>query len=268
MARGSLWEHLDEIEQIVRRQPLGLISDFDGVLSEIAPTPATARIHPECQTQIAQLSQRLPFVAILSGRPVDNTKALVALEGVTYYGNHGLERWSGNQITLVPEATAYREVISRIIREVGPAMPAGVIIEDKRVGLTLHYRQSPDQASAREAILAALDSMPTAQELKVSFPKGAVELRVPIDIDKGTVVLNAAKEYALRSCIYLGDDRTDLDAFWAMSELARRVDFRGVSIGVGGPETPAEIIAMADYTLDGVPDVAKFLAWLAEAVAA
>jgi trehalose 6-phosphate phosphatase len=264
MPSRSLWEHLDDVAELVRRQPFGLISDFDGVLSEIALTPAEAVLYSECGRHLAILQQRLPLVAIVSGRPVDDTRRLVGLDGVVYYGNHGLECWSQGRIALVPEAETYRERISAVIREIGPLMPPGVIIEDKRVGLTLHYRLAADNLTTRNAIVEALERAPAAREMIVSFPKGAVELRPPLGIDKGKVVLALAVEYGLRGCCYLGDDRTDLDAFWAISELARRVDFRGMSIAVAGPETPAEIMETADFVLDGVPEVAKFLGWLVE----
>ncbi|MFQ5879198.1 MAG: trehalose-phosphatase [Dehalococcoidia bacterium] len=268
MATVDLWAHQDELAALARRQPFGLITDFDGVLSEIAPSPAQARISPACHRHLAALAQRLPLVAVVSGRPVQEVVRLVGLEDVAYYGNHGLERWAHGRAALRPEATSYREQIIALVRELGPSLPAGVIIEDKGLAVALHYRQAADPPTARQAILSALEHTDAAHGLQVSEGKMVVEVKAPAAAHKGTALLSLAADYGLRAAVYIGDDLTDLDAFAALRELARRVDFRGIALAVTGPETPISVLEAADFTLEGVADVARFLAWLAEALAA
>jgi trehalose-6-phosphatase len=67
-------------------------------------------------------------------------------------------------------------------------------------------------------------------------------------------------DYHLAGGVYIGDDASDLDAF--------RVMHRGgfAALGVLGEETPEEVVREADYSLNGVSDVARFLGWLVETV--
>ena len=71
---------------------LALLLDYDGTLSPIAPHPDLAVIPPETKKVLMRLA-RMPdvFVAIISGRGVNNVKQMVGIEGITYAGNHGLE---------------------------------------------------------------------------------------------------------------------------------------------------------------------------------
>jgi trehalose 6-phosphate synthase/phosphatase len=71
---------------------LALLLDYDGTLSPLAPHPDLAVIPPETKKVLERLA-RMPdvFVAIISGRGVNNVMAMVGIEGITYAGNHGLE---------------------------------------------------------------------------------------------------------------------------------------------------------------------------------
>ncbi len=85
-------------------------------------------------------------------------------------------------------------------------------------------------------------------------------------MDKGTCILSLIQEYDLRGGIYMGDDITDIYAFRAIRAATHDLSFRGYAIGVTSPEMPAELTAEADFTLDGVGDVERFLKWMAETV--
>ena len=71
---------------------LSLLLDYDGTLSPIAPHPDLATIPPETKKILERLAN-MPdvFIAVISGRSVNNVKAMVDIEGITYAGNHGLE---------------------------------------------------------------------------------------------------------------------------------------------------------------------------------
>lgn len=71
---------------------LALLLDYDGTLAPIAPHPDLAHLPQETKNVIQRLSNHSDvFVAIISGRSVENVKKMVGLEGITYAGNHGLE---------------------------------------------------------------------------------------------------------------------------------------------------------------------------------
>jgi trehalose 6-phosphate phosphatase len=93
-----------------------------------------------------------------------------------------------------------------------------------------------------------------------------VELRPPIpSVNKGAAVRHLATERGLRSVLYLGDDVTDIDAFRALREATA---FRSASVVVAGEETPPEVLAEADYRVEGVAGVEWLLGEVAGALGA
>lgn len=71
---------------------LALLLDYDGTLAPIAPHPDLAHLPQETKNVIQRLSNHSDvFVAVISGRNVENVKKMVGIEGITYAGNHGLE---------------------------------------------------------------------------------------------------------------------------------------------------------------------------------
>lgn len=72
-------------------RPLGLITDIDGTISPIAPSPLEARVSPACRRHLAALAKKLELVAVISGRPAVEARDMVGVEGIVYVGNHGLE---------------------------------------------------------------------------------------------------------------------------------------------------------------------------------
>ena len=202
-------------------------------------------------------------MAALSGRPVIEVKKMINIDGMVYIGNHGLERWVEGHSEFVEEARDYPPLIRALTEELARRLSLeGIIIENKGVTATIHYRLCPDHQSARKEILSAIENSPHAQGLQVmSESKYAINLLPPVKVDKGTSVLTLIREHNLRAGIYLGDDITDIYAFRAI-RTASHPDFRGLAIGVAGPEMPAELPTEADFTLNGVADVERLLGWI------
>ncbi len=53
-------------------------------------------------------------------------------------------------------------------------------------------------------------------------------------------------------------------AFRAVRAAARDSDFQGFAIGITSLEVPEELVAEADFTLNGVSDVEHFLKWMSQ----
>ena len=262
----SILNHLDLVEKLLQRPPFGLITDVDGTISPTAPTPRQARVSPLCHHYLSVLCQQLALVAAISGRPAEELKNMVNIDGMVYIGNHGLERWINDHSEFPKDARDYLGVIEAVIEKLTPLLSIeGLIIDNKGITATIHHRLSPDHESARRAILAAIENIPQAKSLHImQESKYAINLLPPLKVDKGTAVLNLTQEYKLRGGIYLGDDITDFDAFRAMRNATRDLDFQGLAIGITGPEMPAELTAEVDFTLDGVPDVERLLKWMSD----
>jgi len=266
---SSVFEHLDLIKEVLRRTPFGLITDVDGTISKTAPTPQQAKVSPICRRYLAVLSKHLALVAAISGRPAGKVKNMLKIEGVVYIGNHGLERWVEGHSEFTRDTRGYPELIKAVLRELTPLLATeGIIIEDKGVTASIHYRLCHEPQSVEKHILAALQSLPLAQRLRIMQHRMAIELLPPVEVNKGTATLDLIKGYDLQGGIYLGDDLTDIDAFKAIHSASNSSDFQGLAIGITSQEMPEGLLAEADFTLSGISDVERFLKWISQVVLA
>ncbi|MFQ5886845.1 MAG: trehalose-phosphatase [Anaerolineae bacterium] len=254
------------IDYLLAGQPLALATDFDGTLSAITPTPQLARIHPKCRDSLAKLRNDLAWVAVLSGRQVEEVRQLVGLPGVVYLGNHGLERWEKGAKHIDPRASRYAPVIHSILERTRQELKLpGLLFEDKGIIASIHYRSAQDPVAARKRIASLLWDLAREPGLKVLEGRRVVELRPPLDLNKGTALLNLLRKYDVRGVIYAGDDKTDLDAFRAIHRWGIQEERRALAVGVISPEMPHGLMEDSDLVVEGVKGVAEFLAILAEA---
>lgn len=261
-----LFEHLDSVKKLLALSPVGLITDIDGTISRTAPTPSEASVSPICRNHLALLAKHLKLVAAISGRPIYQMKNMIRLEEVVYVGNHGFERWVKGGSVICDEAGRYPDLIEAALEYLKPLLPIeGIFLEHKGATASIHYRLCQDQAGTRERILAALATYPEAKDLIVRQGRRTIEILPPVEVNKGSGIRALIGEYQLRTVIYMGDDLTDLDGFRAIHEC-RSSDFDGISLAVLSKETAPEVKEGADFTLDGVDEVERFLEWLVEAV--
>ena len=184
---------------------------------------------------------------------------------MVYLGNHGLEHWRGIKNEFPNITHDYSKVIKPVIKELTPLLSSeGISIEDKGITATIHYRLSPKPQLAERKILKALNNSTQTKRLRVIRGKMSFNLLPPIETDKGTATMDLIKEYNLRGGIYLGDDYTDIDAFRAIRTACHNQDFQGLAIGITSSETPEKLATEADFTLNGVGDVERFLKWMTE----
>ena len=262
-----LFDHLDSLRELLALSPLGLITDVDGTISEIAPSPDEARVSPICRQQLAALAGQLELVAAISGRPAAQAWEMVGVDAMVYIGNHGLERWRRGAVELREDLQEYpRKVISALTELEALLALEGIALENKGIAFSIHYRRCPSRESARELILEKVANTKIAMDFQVTEGRMVVELRPKIAVNKGTAVLELVERYRLRVGIYLGDDISDVDAFNALH--LKSPPFKGLALGVIGKETPSQVERGADFTLNGVSDVEQFLKWLTENVPA
>ncbi len=243
------------------------MTDVDGTISQTVPTPQQAQVSPLCRHYLSILCRHLALVAAISGRPAAQTKNMVGIDGMVYIGNHGLERWADEHSELTQEAKNYPGVINTVIEQLTPLLSIeGIMIENKGITASIHYRLCPEPESARRAILAALQQSPQARKLRIIQERKAIDILPKIDVNKGTATQDLIQSYNLRGGIYLGDDLTDVDAFRAIHTPSPDLDFRGFAIGIISQEMPENFIAEIDFTLNGVSDVERFLGWMSQTV--
>lgn len=256
-----LFDHLDTVGELLALSPFGLITDVDGTISEIAPSPEEARVSPVCREQLASLTKQLELVAAISGRRALEVREIIGIEGMVYIGNHGLERWQNGAVEFIEGVQEYPARVIAALEELrGLLAIDGLALENKGVTLAIHYRHCPHRDHARRAILEKIATSSIASEFRTMEGRMVVELRPPLGVHKGTAVNALRESYRLRGGIYLGDDASDLDAFRVMHQKGF------YAVGVIADETPDEVTREADFTLNGVGDVARFLKWLTGAV--
>jgi trehalose 6-phosphate phosphatase len=222
----------------------GVYTDFDGTLSPIVDNPDHARPLDGAREALAALTARYARVGVISGRPVAFLREVIGGAGVDLWGEYGLERAIGGEVRPVDGAERWRSIVEEVATR---AEEAGVAsrVERKSLSVTLHFRTNPQQ----EAAVRAWATTEAAHAGLSVFPaRKAVEVRPPIERDKGTALADAAT--GLGAVCFIGDDRGDLAAFDALDRLhAEGVDV--VRIAVRSPEMPPELEARADLLVDG-----------------
>jgi trehalose 6-phosphate phosphatase len=160
-----------------------------------------------------------------------------------YVGEHGLE--------LAPEAEEWAGRLRAFAATVD-----WPVTEVKRFSLSYHYRTADDPEVA-EAALAEVAEGAVRAGLRPRWGRMVLEIRPPLDVDKGTAVEALLAERGLRRALYAGDDTTDLDAFRALKDLDL-----GVRIAVASAEAAESLVADADVVVTGPAELAALLAEL------
>jgi trehalose-phosphatase len=242
-----------------------LLSDYDGTLTPIVSRPEEAVLSLPVEEKLHILAQKPMYsIGIISGRSMEDLKKMVAIEGIYYAGNHGLEI-EGPALKYVSEpARAAQSLIKELSKKIASSLAnvPGVIVEDKGLSLSVHYRLvSPEEENTVAETFRRLTRPPLSDgRIKVTSGKKVYEVRPPIDWHKGkaieTIIGKIKSALSLESIltVYLGDDITDEDAFRTL----RLPD--GWSIYVG-KENP---LSVATHYLESVNEVEEFLERLIE----
>jgi trehalose 6-phosphate phosphatase len=237
-----------------------LLSDYDGTLTPIVSRPEEAMLSPKVREILRALTVKPAFsVGIISGRPLSEVKALVGVEGIYYAGNHGFEIEGPGLNFIHPAAKTAQTEIKDLVHQLSIRLSniEGVIVEDKGLGLSIHYRlvKRSDEKLVADIFQQITSPLIDAGKIRVTSGKKVFEVRPPVDWHKGKAVetiLNELKPLLggkQGMTIYMGDDNTDEDAF----RIIHRP--QGWSIFVGA-ENPS---SNADYFLWSTTEVVTFL---------
>jgi trehalose 6-phosphate phosphatase len=255
----------DQLRGVFEQRPCGVMTDIDGTISSIAPTPDAATVSPVAREHLARLAEHLDLVAAISGRSAADAARMVGAPQLTYVGNHGLEMWQDGAAQPLAVAQPFVAVVKDVIQQAEERirMP-GVIFENKGVTASIHYRLADDPQAAETTIGAALQELTAAHGLRLTGGRMIWEIRPPLEINKGAAVRSLVEQHGLRGAIFLGDDRTDVDAFKVLHDLRAEGACVTLAIGVVAPETPASVHETADVLVEGVAGVEQVLARMVE----
>jgi len=196
------------LDAALAERPL-LAFDVDGTLAPIAERPTDARLPEEVETCLAHLAERA-VVAVVTGRAVADARRMLGFEPRHLIGNHGAEGLPGGETHSARFIGAVRSW-SEALRADPALAAAGVLIEDKRYSLSLHYRSARDQAAASRAIHRCIEALHPKPRI---IPGKLVVNLLPADApDKGVALRSLMTSCELSRALYVGDDDTDEAVF-------------------------------------------------------
>jgi alpha,alpha-trehalase len=230
-----------------------LFLDYDGTLTPIVSRPEEAILSDGVRQLIGDLSRHLPL-AIVSGRDLTSIRRLVGLGGVYYSGSHGFEISGPKGISMQhPEAISHLDELRALGERLKDLLAeiSGSQVEQKSFGIGCHYRNvsKEDTSTFFKIVQSELKKFPN---LSIKKGKKVLDIQPGVPWDKGRAVFWLLENIQSTSNnsfpIYIGDDLTDEDAFWALKGI-------GATIHVG----PANSITVADYYLKNTLEVEDFL---------
>ena len=218
-----------------------LVLDVDGTLAPIVARPELAEVPAETKAELQRLVGSYLLVACISGRSGTEAERLVGVAGIRYVGNHGLEL-DPHAEALVARIALFRDSIAHPV-------------EDKRLTLSYHFREAGDVEAARRELVGVAEAA-EAQGLVARWGRKVLEIRPPVEADKGSALQMLLRESGARRALYAGDDATDLDAFAGLLSAGLE---HAVRVAVASDEAPAELLAAADLVVDGPEELARLL---------
>jgi len=239
--------------EVKHRGRLLLLLDYDGVLVDIAPTPDQARPDRALLSLLGDLAARDDMtVAVVSGRSPEDLISLLPVPGLLMAACHGAALVCGGRTkwlvkTPVKGLDAFGAAARRLIEG-----RAGFLVEEKQAAVAVHYRLADPREAAyvRRELTRRFEPLLADLGLELLSGHQVLEAR-PAEATKGRVVT------MLMGCypgfpVYLGDDRTDEDAFASIGE-------QGLTVLVAAHDRES----LAEKRLSSPAQVRRFLQVLA-----
>jgi trehalose 6-phosphate phosphatase len=199
---------LESLPPLTRRSALFL--DLDGTLIDIAPRHDEVWVAPGLPGVLGRLRTALGgALAIVSGRPLHDIESLIPLDTLCIAAEHGarLRLPDGRMEEHTADLPARSDWMAAI-RAALPRWP-GAFLEEKTIGLVIHYRQAPTYGPEIEAFMRDLIA-PAEGHAELLTALMAFEIR-PAGVGKGHAVdrLMRLAPFAGRVPVFIGDDVTD-----------------------------------------------------------
>ncbi|MEX2583903.1 MAG: trehalose-phosphatase [Gemmatimonadota bacterium] len=240
-----------------------VLLDFDGTLAPIVERPNGAAMPESTRESVQRLiEQPGAYVAIVSGRGLADARERAGLPGIAYAGNHGMEIHGAGLDRIHPDAVAARPRLERVITELSDSLSSvpGAIVEDKGLTLSVHYRLVV-RALVDRVRKQVTEAVAGEDGLRVTEGKEVLEIRPDVDWHKGRAVdflLESLRPKPGTPILYIGDDRTDEDAFEALREwggegviVAERLPARTAARAF--VETTEEVAQLIDLLVTRAP---------------
>jgi trehalose 6-phosphate phosphatase len=204
-----------------------LFLDFDGTMVDIAPQPHAVEVPLPLLGILRELDEYLDgAVAVISGRPIEQIDAFLHPLRLAVAGVHGSERRSSDgKLHLMN--THPLDLVEAAAQDLVDRHP-GLLLENKRGSLALHYRQRPElEDLCLQTMQQAVEASPGLTLLR---GKMVAEAK-PGGASKGRAIEDFLREppFAGRTPVFIGDDITDEAGF----STVQRLGGLGIKVGEG-----------------------------------
>ena len=263
---------IERVVAILGHHPAGLFTDIDGTISQVARVPSEAVVAESPRASLRAIGSSIAIVGVITGRGAQDAAGMLGLDGTVVIGNHGYERLQRGERMIHPSALGSRASVAACSNAISAIVEAtqrlnGVIVENKDLSASVHYRLVEDQGRTVELLIQLIAAIAELHELNVTGGKFVVEIRPKAVVNKGTAIYDIAAELGLAGVVYLGDDVTDVDAFKSLRTLSAS-GIATLSVGVVSLETHASVLDSADVLVDGVDGTVTLLAGVAKRLTA
>ncbi|WJX34157.1 trehalose-phosphatase [Trifolium repens] len=276
----SALNSFDRLMKAATGKSIVVFLDYDGTLSPIVNDPDSAFMSDEMRAAVYEVATYFP-TAIISGRSREKVKDFVKLNNLYYAGSHGMDIMApsgpikssdanqcdnttldtnGNEVPFQP-AKKFLPAIQEILRRLENVIKdiEGAKIEDNGFCISVHFRQvhEKDYNVLEEKVKSVIGKNPL---FCLTEGKKVLEIRPSIEWNKGNAVEYFLDTLGLSSStnflpVYIGDDKTDEDAF-------KVIQRRGQGYPIIVSSIPRETNAL--YSLRDPSEVLTFLSRLAK----
>ncbi|BBM97831.1 trehalose 6-phosphate phosphatase [Marchantia polymorpha subsp. ruderalis] len=241
----SALEMFDELMEEAAGKQIVVFLDYDGTLSPIVEDPDRAYMSDLMRATVKEVATHFP-TAIISGRGREKVYDFVQLAELYYAGSHGMDIMGpaegcngfkatgtrakdkkGNEVVFFQPASKFlpmMDEVCKLLEDKAQSIP-GAKIEHNKYCVTIHFRRVKEECwgPLAEQVEIVLKSYP---ELQLTLGRKVLEIRPAIEWDKGKAVEFLLKSLGLEDVddvlpVYLGDDRTDEDAFMALNDRGK-----------------------------------------------
>ncbi|CAM9920884.1 unnamed protein product, partial [Phaeothamnion confervicola] len=224
------------IERLLEERQLVLLLDYDGTLTPIVRDPAAALLPADVRATLTELAKHF-VVGVVSGRSLEKIRDFVKVDTLFYAGSHGFDihapaQRDGGDGVRYQVASEFLPVLQEVREESEEAVKeiSGASVEDNLFSISLHYRNCARADVPRVAAIAR-EVQGRHAGIRLRSGKEVFELQPDIEWNKGSAVVwllgmlglgagpdaaNGASAAAARPkvfTIFIGDDKTDEDAF-------------------------------------------------------
>jgi|UniRef100_A0A2N9HYV2 trehalose 6-phosphate phosphatase len=265
----------EQITNHAKGKRIALFLDYDGTLSPIVDNPDCAFMSDPMRAAVKKVAKYFP-TAIISGRSRDKVYQFVRLAELYFAGSHGMDIMgpvrqsiSGDhpnciksmdeqekEVNLFQPASEFLPMIDEVFRSLveGTKDVIGAKVENNKFCVSVHYR-NVEEKNWTVVAQCVHDVLKNYSRLRLTHGRKVLEVRPVINWDKGKAVTFLLESLGLNNCddvlpIYVGDDRTDEDAFKVLKEGNR-------GYGILVSSAPKE--SKAAYSLKDPSEVMAFL---------